>query len=259
MPTAAPGPAGPAGRAGHAGRAATGCRGLRGLGLAFGPSASLRAFGRAWPRRLPLGNRLSASRWPCTNTSVSFLPGSPGAVSVGADEGVGAEKRRGRCKWFNVAKGWGFISPDDGGQDIFVHQVSVVVRDVVRSHHPRPELGRSGQARFLETPDRCCGCVRCQSLLDRRTHFKTDWVIPPKPRPTTGPFPREREARLDSPRSWPPTRKCRSLDRAASPRVQSRLEASAFVILPRSCDVIVSKPPLHFLVLNLETRELRNI
>ncbi|XP_022208043.2 protein lin-28 homolog [Nilaparvata lugens] len=59
--------------------------------------------------------------------------GSPGGTSgsVG-DEGVGAEKRRGKCKWFNVAKGWGFITPDDGGQDIFVHQ-SVIQMQGFRS------------------------------------------------------------------------------------------------------------------------------
>jgi CspA family cold shock protein len=38
----------------------------------------------------------------------------------------------GTVKWFNATKGYGFIQPEDGGADVFVH-ISAVERAGLRS------------------------------------------------------------------------------------------------------------------------------
>jgi CspA family cold shock protein len=46
----------------------------------------------------------------------------------------------GTVKWFNAQKGFGFIQPDEGGADVFVH-ISAVERSSLGSIHEGQKLG----------------------------------------------------------------------------------------------------------------------
>ena len=56
----------------------------------------------------------------------------------------------GKVKWFNDQKGYGFIAPDNGGKDVFVH-ISAVERAGLRS------LGENQAVSFEVVADRKSG------------------------------------------------------------------------------------------------------
>ncbi len=58
----------------------------------------------------------------------------------------------GTVKWFNSNKGYGFILPDNGGKDVFVH-ASALEQAGIRS------LNEGQKVSFEETPDKRSGKV----------------------------------------------------------------------------------------------------
>lgn len=63
----------------------------------------------------------------------------------------------GTVKWFNPTKGFGFIQPDNGGQDVFVH-ISAVERAGMR------DLKDGQKISYDVTPDRKTGKSSADNL-----------------------------------------------------------------------------------------------
>ena len=64
---------------------------------------------------------------------------------------------KGTVKWFDGQKGYGFIQPDDGSKDVFVH-ISAVEQGGMRS------LNEGDKLTFEEVADRKSGKVSAGNL-----------------------------------------------------------------------------------------------
>jgi CspA family cold shock protein len=69
---------------------------------------------------------------------------------------------QGTVKWFNSQKGFGFIQPDDGGKDVFVH-ISAVERAGMR------ELSEGQKVSFDVVADRKTGKTSADNLRTVRS------------------------------------------------------------------------------------------
>jgi cold shock protein len=56
-------------------------------------------------------------------------------------------RQNGTVKFFNTAKGYGFVAPEDGGKDVFVH-ITAVQRSGI------PELAEGTRISFEVQPDK---------------------------------------------------------------------------------------------------------
>jgi cold shock protein len=73
------------------------------------------------------------------------LAARPLAIARGETKEGDYGMATGTVKWFNTTKGYGFIAPDDGGKDVFVH-ISAVERAGLKSLNDNQKIAYELQA-----------------------------------------------------------------------------------------------------------------
>jgi len=61
------------------------------------------------------------------------------------------KRHQGECKWFNSKKGFGFITPKDGSEDVFVHQSAIKAegfRSLAEKEPVEYEVAKDDQGRL---------------------------------------------------------------------------------------------------------------
>jgi hypothetical protein len=94
----------------------------------------------------------------------------------------------GSVKWFNATKGYGFIQPDGGGKDVFVH-ISAVEKAGLRYSPDFAAMARSDPARIARTiigPGDRESFFNASRISDRRVHYHAGARIFHQPVDTAG-------------------------------------------------------------------------
>jgi cold shock CspA family protein len=122
-------------------------------------------------RQGPLPMRVSVvTRSLVTPARVFMQDAAPASGAAGAD------RKSGAVKWFNTQKGFGFITPEDGSADVFVHQTAIYApgfRSLAEGEAVEYEVSVSAASqrpRMLRPP-------RAAQLVERNAHLLTR--VPP--------------------------------------------------------------------------------